>query len=239
MAELVAAVLDAPAAAATWRERLLAALAEWPVTLAPAGDDGFFVEVDTQRSLYGQAWLLDRDELAARHPGCALLDWTPMCPFLAGLAVVGYVTWLELDPWQRSSWVVPLVKLGKGALAPAEGGPVRPAIVEREFDLGGNLGKFGFDDGDVLLTRDMEALGDYRGACWRVIQAALAARGLELHVYGPETTCHNVFRVGSPLRVGGRTIDDEAAIRRALHGVDVRLWVYDLELARDVALFGA
>lgn len=57
-------------------------------------------------------------------------------------------------------------------------------------------------------------------------------------MYGPETTSHNIFRIGSPLRTrNGETIKDEAQIAHRLASVTAKIWTYDLGLAHDAVLF--
>lgn len=230
----LAALLGDPLATESWRERVTAALPSMGIELVPSDGDGWWIEIG---SVYGEAWLLDRDALALRHPGSPLLGYTSDCPFLADLELVGYVEWLEHDPNHRPAWLRALRELGMAAVARSSGGVVRSSVVERELELADNLGKFGFDDGDMLLTREVDQLRDYRRAMRAVIANALAQHGLDAQVDGPQVTCHNVFRLYPPLQLGDRSIALEHEIRRALGGVTARLWVYDDTLASDESLF--
>ncbi|MFO7566141.1 MAG: hypothetical protein R6X02_26080 [Enhygromyxa sp.] len=235
----VAIMLGAPEAARGWKQRLTQALAEYLVWLeAPDPGGAQMVSLGSHRTFFGHAWLLDRDEAAARYPDSPWLEHRSACPFLRELEPIGFVEWYEFDEGDRWSWLLPLIREGKGLIATRDGSHARAAVCTRRFPIATNLGKFGFEDGDVLLTREFDALADYRRCSANAIRRALEDHCFELAVGGPESTCHNVFRSYPPLRTSnGELIEDEREILRRLADLQVELWIYDFELAADRALF--
>lgn len=225
--------------AAGFADSIVAEFANWGITFGEPDEEGArLVLVDADQHLYGMAWLYDVKSASKHPPAETFLGYRSLCPFLCELAPTGFIEWVEFSEFQRASWLLPLIKVGKGLLVELSRRTLRPCVTERVFSLD-NLGsKFGFEDGDVLLTRSMDDLQGYRARTADAIEKTLAEHGLDLHVYGPEWTSHNIFRVGSPLRTKqGETIEEEGKITRRLAAVKAKIWTYDLGLARDPALF--
>lgn len=235
----LAVLCAAPGQYRDWTAAIVAELAEWGITLGKPDEDGARLAfVDREQHLYGLAWVYDAQAAARHSPAETFLGYRSVCPFLCELEPVGFVEWQEFSEPHRAAWLLPLIKIGKGLLVEIASRTLRPCVRERAFSLDHLASKFGFEDGDVLLTRDLDELQGYRARTAEAIEKTLAEHGLDLHVYGPETTSHNVFRIGSPLRLrSGEIIDDEAQIRRRLAAVSAKIWTYDLTLARDPALF--
>lgn len=168
---------------------------------------------DADQHLYGLAWLYGVESASKHPPAETFLGYRSLCPFLCELAPVGFVEWVEFSEFQRASWLLPLIKVGKGLLVEISQRTLRPCVIERVFSLD-NLGsKFGFEDGDVLLTRSMDDLQGYRARTAEAIEKTLAEHGLDLHVYGPEWTSHNISGLALPLRTRqGETIEEEGKI---------------------------
>ncbi len=220
-------------------EAIVTEFANWGVTFGKPDEDGSrLVFVDADKHMYGLAWLYGLQAASKHPPAETFLGYRPLCPFLCELAPIGFVEWVEFSEFQRASWLLPLIKVGKGLLVELSQRILRPCVTERVFSLD-NLGsKFGFEDGDVLLTRSMDDLQGYRARTAEFIERTLADHGLDLHVYGPEWTSHNIFRIGSPLRTRqGETIEDVETITRRIAPIKAKIWTYDLGLARDPALF--
>lgn len=214
---------------------------DWGYRLDPFGDDEVFVLAGASRYHCAVGELLDPDEARARHAGAPFLEWRSPCPFLGDLAVVGYFEWrlLDDDPQTQRDLLIPLIKEGKGLIAPLrDDAPPRPAVVEQALPVSDTLSKWGFDDGAIFLTRG-DDLRDYRGETCSAIRRALEAHGIEAGVGGPETTCHNMCQLYSPVLINGKTLtveEDYLAIDEALARIEVKLWVYDFSILEDERL---
>ncbi|HCF62369.1 MAG TPA: hypothetical protein DFS52_30805, partial [Myxococcales bacterium] len=122
-------------------------------------------------------------------------------------------------------------------------------VKEVSFDLSGLTERWGFGDGEQLLSRDE---GDYSAYACKAVEAALKAEGLSGYVQWVETS-HNNLRLGwveVPSRLRARlglaprlvpalwrTRDDRLVLVRSapreLTGKSAKLWAYDFGLADD------
>ena len=161
------------------------------------------------------------------------------CPFVGPL--VGYLRWETWeDMWFNSDFPRALFRAGRGTTARIEDGCTADAIALRHFSLSCVFGKWSFDDGDALLTRDDGAYQDY---VIETVRHAIQAAGLTAHV-GWMSTCHNPLRLGWFQAAGSegmvpalwnakgeapRLVDPDSA----LADLSVALWTYDFERLRD------
>jgi hypothetical protein len=236
MRRYVATILGEEGPQASWPEGFLARLSEWGIALDPLGNDRWMIST-FQGSAYGAAALFGLEAGRARYQSAAWASLRSACPFLEDLSTLGFLEWEEWDavPEAREEWLTALVKEGKGLIARPGSGRYRSAVVELRRSASGLRSKYGFEDGDIFLTRDGGRRG-YRAALCRQIEQMLAAHGLYTQVGGPEVSCHNLFRsYGGFYRDADRAapIEDEAKISRRLSAIPLELWGYDFTIGDD------
>jgi hypothetical protein len=225
--------IHADVAFADLRDHLVRELAEWNL-----GIDAEGVLTDAQgRGALAQCTIVPPEAYADRpwhhavHP----------CPFVAPLA--GYLQW---DSWSHAEELIDasiphaLFCVGRGVTARVEEGRAVEAITLQRWPLDSALGKFGFDDGDALLTHDD---GPYRAHVLEAIHRALGAAGFEAYLSWM-TTCHNPARFcyvqpgGSgplyPALWDVRGAEPRlVAPDRVLAGISAEVWLLDFGPTRD------
>lgn len=216
-----AAVLDAHlAAGADWRTQVAEAAGRRGLALA--GD-----EVRRAGEFVGWARLLDPGEAEAAFGGAPWFSLADRGAFRG--RPVGFCNWEHYG-----EGVAPFDQLAvldlRGTIGRLDSGEAREPIVEKRYRLDGLLSKFGFDDGDALLTLPG---GDYDQAMARRIEAALAAAGYPAALgvgISREVTAHNpVVLAGGLLR---RAADgaELPATPEILERIEVELLAFDLDL---------
>lgn len=236
MRTYVAVLLGDEAQRASWPESFLDRLRAWGIELDPLGEGRFLLSTFSNCA-YGAVELLGPEAGRARHSGEAWATMPSPCPFLEDLSILGFVAWeeWESDPEARKEWLTPLVKEGNGFIVEPDTGRYRSAVVELHATATGLLSKYGFDDGDIFLTRDDGRRG-YRGALCRRMERTLAAHGIHTYVGGPEVTCHNLcLSYGGFYLDEARTIplEDEDEIYRRLSDITLEFWGYDFTIGDD------
>lgn len=205
-------------------------LASWSLGLDAAG----FI-TDPYRGQDGKYAIVPPEEYERRpwhhavHP----------CPFV--LPLVGYLRWEAWeDMYSGSDFPLALFHAGRGTTARIEDGRTVDAIALRSFPMSCVFGKWSFEDGDALLTRDDGAYQDY---VIETVQHAMRAAGLAAHV-GWMITCHNPLRLSWAQPAGSKemvpalwNVQGEAPRLvdpdRALDALSVDLWTYDFGRLRD------
>ncbi|MDC3955283.1 hypothetical protein [Polyangium jinanense] len=233
----MAVLLGDEAQRASWPESFLSRLREWGIRLVPLAEGRFMLSTFSN-STYGAVEFLGPEAGGARFSGEIWATMPSPCPFLDDLAILGFVAWeeWESDPAARQEWLIPLVKEGKGFIAEPGTGRYRSAVIELRASATGLLSKYGFEDGDIFLTRDENGRKGYRGALCRDMERTLAAHGLHTYVGGPEVTCHNLCRSYHGFFLdAARTIplEDEDEIYRRLSDITVQFWGYDFTIEDD------
>lgn len=195
------------------------------------GDGGEVIE--RGREFNGLRYRVDGPEAYAARPWHVARS---RCPFVGPLA--GYVT---IEPvWEtvaeHRELRLGLLREGRGVIARLDDDRALAAVALRRFDVGAGLGKYGFEDGDCLLTRDEDT--PYADDVLDRVHAAARAAGFDA-MAGWMSTCHNPVRAhaievlpGGPLhrtawRAGERVDPDE------LRGVEVEIWAYDFAALDD------
>ena len=147
------------------------------------------------------------------------------CPWLSGIA--GFFNWTHIVDEQATKYhLLPkLVSLGCPIIARTDNMHFKQAVGLVEFDLTHILSKFGFEDGDALLSRDKE----YLTYVHKEITQCLEKAGLEGHIAILETA-HNPFMLSQDLLQDGKKVDDEAL---KLATSSVRIWAHDWNILKD------
>lgn len=166
------------------------------------------------------------------------------CPFAGEL--VGYVLWSYPDSvysFEIETFALALLKEGRGVTARLDDDRFFEAVKLRRLDLLSIVGKYGFDDGADLLTREE---GPYSRYVLEEVHAAIAAAGCSAAHLSWADTCHNPLRWSSFLPEGsersspalwgpdGRLCDPYEALK----GRQVELWAYDPAPLRDARFWG-
>lgn len=129
-----------------------------------------------------------------------------------------------------------LLREGRGVIARLDDDRALAAVARRRFDLGWQLGKDGFEDGDCLLTRD--DCTPYAADVVDRVDAAIRAAGFDVETsWSP--TCHNPLRVQDEQLVRDGPLlprawrDGVRVDPGALRGVEVEIWAYDFAALDD------
>ena len=173
---------------------------------------GFFrlIELEEANTLFQQAsWFTLAEE----------------CPWFSGTA--GFFNWTHtVSELAAKNHLLPkLVELGCPVSARTDNGHFKQAIGLVEFDLTNILSKFGFEDGDALLSRDE----GYLIYVYKEITQCLDRAGLEGHVAILETA-HNPLMLSEDLLQDGEKVDDDAL---KLATFSVRIWAHDWNILKD------
>ena len=201
----------------------------------------------------GRACLLTPDQARARFGKAPFLDWTSPCPFVG--KAVGYLVWdhfISQDPPRQRGAFTDLIKgvlaAGQSFIARLDTGDIAELAVERRLPLSDLTNRWGFDDGERLLTRGESPYA--RAAC-RTAEEALAALGLKAEVEWVPTS-HNPLRLSwhvlpsswrqriglEPRRIPGLYgADGKPRSPRVLNGKFFTLWVLDLGVLHNTALW--
>ncbi|MCA9694084.1 MAG: hypothetical protein KC636_31140 [Myxococcales bacterium] len=187
--------------AGDWQQALRARFADYGVTLTDNGLIADKVEV------FGAYELLDVEEARARYGAARWMQApSPPCPFLEPVA--GYLRFsfdlirdYEAHPIRHEAALC-LVREARGRIVRLPDDRWCEAVVERPLHLGGLVSKFGFEDGDALLTR---APGPYARYVVAAVERALADAGLAAWVGWRDGTCHNPVRLAT-IEHGGQQV---------------------------------
>ncbi|MBL8620497.1 MAG: hypothetical protein JNK64_04310 [Myxococcales bacterium] len=197
------------------------------------GDGGEVIE--RGREFNGLRYRVDGPDVHAARPWHVARS---RCPFVGPLA--GYVT---IEPvWEtlveHRELRLGLLREGRGVIARLDDDRALAAVALRRFDVRWQLGKYGFEDGDCLLTRD----GDmpYAADVGDRVDAAIRAAGFDVETTWTPT-CHNPLRVRDEQLVHDGPLlplvwrDGVRVEVAALHGVEVEIWAYDFDVLDDEA----
>ncbi|HET9624260.1 MAG TPA: hypothetical protein VFP84_22960 [Kofleriaceae bacterium] len=140
--------------------------------------------------------------------------------------IAGYFQWTHTVDESAAERLVPaMLAISRSVIARTDNGEFRAVVRQIEFPLTDLLGKFGFHDGDALLSRDDDYLAYVVGA----VEAAVEAAGYAAHI-GRYDGIHNPIRLAGDLEQSGKVIDDPST---ALEGHSVKIWALDLEIVND------
>lgn len=140
--------------------------------------------------------------------------------------IAGYFHWTHTVEERAAERLVPaMLAISRSVIARADNGEFRAVVRQIEFPLTDLLGKFGFRDGDALLSRD----DDYMAYVVGAMEAAVEAAGYAAHI-GRYDGIHNPIRIAGDLEQNGEAIADPSA---ALDGHSVKIWALDLEIGND------
>ena len=233
-------------------ERLRAELAVSGVLFEPA--EGSTLRIVHGELTIGRACFLTPAAARERFGDSApFLAWKPACPFLGD--VVGYLAWDQFvmpDPPERRGAFTDLVRgliaAGASFICRLDTARIVELSVERALPLDELTDRWGFGDGDLLLTRADSAYA--RDAC-RSAEAAIAALGFRGEVEWVPTS-------HSPLRLAWHELPSrwrkrvgfeprripalydgagQALSMRALRGKSFSIWTLNVEALRDLALW--
>ncbi len=206
------------------------------------GADGTIVE--RTRDWTGEVGLRWRIEPPATFASRPWHAPTHACPFLAPLSayVVIEPVWEDLSEYPELR--LGLVRSCRGVVARLDDDRARQAVALLPFDLGRGVRKYGFDDGDAMLTRE-EATPYARDVLARV-EAAARGAGLIVMISWM-STCHNPVRLMAIQLSGEKTLrptvwrqdgGERPIDERALDGHEVEIWAYDFDpLFADAAFW--
>lgn len=209
----------------TW---VTAALAPYGYALGDAGE-----VIERRHGTSGLRYRVDGPDAYAARPWHVARS---PCPFVGPLA--GYVT---IEPvWEtfadHRELKLGFLREGRGVLARLDDDRALAAVALRRFDLGWQLGKYGFEDGDCLLTRDGDT--PYATDVVDRVDAAIRAAGFDVETsWSP--TCHNPLRVRDEQLVRDWPLlpqvwrDGARVDPSALDGVEVEIWAYDFAALDD------
>lgn len=201
----------------------------------------------------GRASLISPGRARERFGAHRFLDWHSPCPFVGEVA--GYLVWehfISQDPPEQRGAFTDLVKgliaTGLSFIARLDSDVLRELAVERQLPLSDLADRWGFGDGECLLTR---AESPYARAACQAAKTAVAALGLTADVEWVPTS-HNPLRLawhelpsGWRRRVGlePRRVpalygaNGKPCATRALNGKSFSFWALDLDVLRDPALW--
>lgn len=191
----------------------------------------------------GRASLLSKAAARERFPGKRFLDWQSPCPFVG--QVMGYLVWdhfIAPDPAGQRGAFTDLLKgllaTGRSFIARLDSGDMIELAVQRELPLGDLTNRWGFGDGELLLTR---AESPYARAVCQAAEDAIRAQGLKAEVEWVPTS-HNPLRLSwqvlpsswrqrmglEPRRVPALfDADGKPRAPRALNGKRFTIWTLD------------
>lgn len=215
-----------------------------------AGLDSLLVHGDLT---IGRACLLSPGEARARFGGKPFLDWTSPCPFVGPVA--GYLVWEHFisqePPGQRGAFtdlIKGLFATGLSFIARLDTDDIAELAIERSLPLGDLVNRWGFDDGELLLTR---AESPYARAACRAAEDALSALDLRGEVEWVPTS-HNPLRLAwhvlpsswrqriglEPRRIPALYgVDGKPRSPRVLNGKSFTFWGLDLGVLRHATLW--
>jgi hypothetical protein len=219
-----AAVLDAHLAAGSdWRAQVVEAAARRG--LAMAGE-----EVRRAGEFIGWAHMLDPAEAEAAFGGAPWFSLADRGAFRG--RPVGFLNWEHYG-----EGVAPFDQLAvfdlRGTVGRIDSGEAREPIAWKRYRLDALLSRFGFDDGDALLTLPG---GDYEEAMARRIEAALAEAGYPAALgvgISREVTAHNPVVLAGGLLRRASDWTEVPATADILARIEVELLAFDLDLLGD------
>jgi hypothetical protein len=217
----VAIILDQPAMGPEWKSWLTYALALRGVLL---GTDGTIMEGDT---LIGFFRFLEPDECEAVLRAANVEVRARECPWAGPIrGALGWESAGSVEELLRS-FLPLLIRLARGPLVRTEDGAHYEPLRRMAFSLSNLTGKFGFEDGEALLSDS----SDYLEYARHEAQAALARAGFEAHVSVVETT-HNPLRIWGPMTRNGKEVPETV-----LRDLSMTLWAYDWSCLRDATFW--
>jgi hypothetical protein len=179
-------------------------------------------------NLVGFYRLLELEEAKASFQSTSWFTLTTaeVCLWLG--SIVGFFNWTHApDQSLAEEHLLPkLVSLGCPVIARTDNNHFKQAIRRMEFDLTNLLSKYGFEDGDALLSRDE----DYLLYVHQEINQRLEKAGLNGHVTILETA-HNPLMLSEDLLQNGKKVSNE---RGTLSKLLIDIWAYDWSILRDV-----
>lgn len=218
----IAAIMDGRIEGADYSQWVNDRLAANGFTLEPNG------ALKKGEELIGFYAFLDREEGDTLLSADALARVNAPGPHRG--AAVGYFAWTHvLEPQLAAQYLLPaIVAIGGGVVARTDDGRYKDTVGIIEFALSNLLGKYGFWDGDDLLSRDEAYLSYVQCEA----KAALEAAGLSGEV-GRFDSHHNPIRIVGDLRKDGRVLD-ESDEQTALDLHSMRIWARNPKVLEDV-----
>lgn len=214
---LVASLTQRPEPIADPRAFLRREFADWGFDLRDNG------ALDTTGFLAGGWEWLTIEETRERFAGSPWLDVHSACPWVGPTLGYVLVEYLYGDPEDWTDVLWPLIKEGRGVVASTVTGEFHTAVTRQRRPLYHVLGKYGLDDGAMLLERDW---GPYQEGVAVELRRAVTAAGWVGHPpFGWMSTCHNSWRWNDPHLGSGA----EREVIERLGDVEVDLWLYDFD----------
>lgn len=217
----VSVVLDQPGMGPEWKSWLTFELALRGVTLSTEG------ELVQDEMMFGAFRFLDLDETAEMlhhaNANTKVLD----CPWAGRIrGALGWIR-MDVDTVFLKAFLPTLARRCRGPFIQTDEKIQRDPLRLMEFSLKNLMSKYGFDDGEALLSREP----DYLDYARREAESALTRSGIKASV-GSTETHHNPLRIWGPLL---RSDGWEEAREWELDNLSMTIWAYDNACLADVA----
>jgi hypothetical protein len=199
-------------------------------------EGGFFIEEHSGLrrgdDIIGIARLLTVDQLGAMSeiPAVREACQAGERPWI-GRPVAAFV-WSQVcdERLARDELVPLLLSAARGPVIRLDDGRRREPLSLRTFSLDQLLKRYGFDDGEALLSRHDEV---YQREVAHAIERRLAEAGLDGTV-GWFGTCHNPLGLCGDLRRDGQVVSD---VQATLAPLTVSFWAWDWSILQDNAFW--